>query len=206
MKNIQHKQEILISTEQLAQVAGTEHRTVTRLLQRHSHITSSKVERVQTSGRPYTVAYLTPRNALKLIAHMSGQPELKDKMVNAFESGSVVDTLLQLIASLDVADLPADRFVYVARERESGRYKIGISKDPIARVVQLNIGNPEELDLVHYYKATESGYQSETLAHALYAEYRIRSEWFESGIDLNLLPQDLAKIMGKSPVALLTKQ
>jgi len=101
----------------------------------------------------------------------------------------VTSTIVNLVSSLDTHDLPVDRFVYVARESVSGRYKIGISKDPERRVKELNIGNPEELVLVHHYKATEDGHLSETLAHALFEEHRLRSEWFDKGISLALLPE-----------------
>jgi len=99
-----------------------------------------------------------------------------------------VKVLFNLIENLDVSDLPSDRFVYVAKEEFSGRYKVGISKHPEERIKQLNVGNPEHLTLVHAYLATEEGNLSETLAHKLLSGSHIRSEWFDKNTDLNKLP------------------
>jgi len=100
----------------------------------------------------------------------------------------LIRNLIQTIENLDVADLPPDRFVYVAKEEFSGRFKVGISKHPEERIKQLNTGNPEHLLLVHAYLATEKGYLSETLAHAVLSDNKLRSEWFDKGTDLTLLP------------------
>jgi len=112
---------------------------------------------------------------------------IKSQIVNALIKGNI-DEAIKIIQSLDLEDLPPDRFVYVARGETTGSFKIGISKHPSERVKQLNACSQEVIVLVLFYRATEQGYQSEKIAHALYESERIRSEWFGSTIDLSLLP------------------
>lgn len=97
--------------------------------------------------------------------------------------------LWETLRTMDVSDLPPDRYVYVARESVTGRYKIGISINPVERVKQLNVGNPEQLELIHYYQANEAGYLSERAAHEVYEDHRLHGEWFDKNIDLTLLPE-----------------
>ena len=135
-------------------------------------------------GRPYPAYEITKNGMLFFIMSLgtSRHSELRERLIESLDKD-----LFRVLSEIDAHDLPPDRYVYVAREVESGRYKIGISKDPSARINQLNIGNPEQLTLIHHYKATEAGYQSEAIAHALLAEHRIRGEWFDKSVDLKLL-------------------
>jgi len=113
--------------------------------------------------------------------------QLIKQLVSHLHSSDLIN-LFDLLDNLDVKDLPVDRFVYVAKEEFSGRYKVGISKHPEERVQQLNVGNPEHLILVHAYLATEQGNLSEKLAHIALADKHLRSEWFDKDADLSLLP------------------
>lgn len=115
----------------------------------------------------------------------------KEAFLEAFslrESAARGD-IMDMIKGMDI-DIPAvdDLFVYVAKEMSSGRHKIGISKNPEERVRQLNVGNPEPLELVHAYLATEQGHKSERIAHGLYEGEKLRSEWFGKDIELDRLP------------------
>lgn len=154
--------------------------------------TSTILDGVSTGGRPASY-YLLNLDHLMLLACLSRNKKNSTKkkitmqLIEAYKSASL-KSIYSLLSSIDVEDLPEDRYVYVAQEEISGRYKIGISKDPERRVKELNIGNPEKLKLVHAYLATEDGYQSEILAHKLFEDSRIRSEWFGSDIKLNSLP------------------
>jgi hypothetical protein len=44
------------------------------------------------------------------------------------------------------------KYVYLLKSYESGYYKIGISKNPRARISSLQTGNPERIELVHSYQ------------------------------------------------------
>ncbi len=137
------------------------------------------------------------KSLIKILIIKNGQSEnktsemirdsLTDHLAKSLDKNFI--DLWQALKEMDVSDLPPDRYVYVAREQVSGRYKIGISINPVERVKQLNIGNPELLELVHYYQACESGYLSEKMAHDLYEAHRLKGEWFDNAIDLTLLPE-----------------
>jgi len=103
------------------------------------------------------------------------------------------DAIIDMLETMDIKDLPPDRFVYVAVEAETGNYKVGISIDPERRVKELNIGNPRELSLVKVFLAAEDGYLSETQAHKRLAEHHIRSEWFGPDSDLETLTELVMK-------------
>lgn len=65
-----------------------------------------------------------------------------------------LETVADLLKSFDPIDLPLDRFIYVAQGAESGHYMIGISKNPEARIKDLNVDNPEQLKLIATYEST----------------------------------------------------
>ena len=187
-----------VTTIQLADAMKIEHRAVVTLVKKYTSELAAfdpvntgliKIS-VTTAGRP-AIGYRLNldqlffivglfRNSPKKIAVMRG-------IARAYATASLT-AIFNQISEVDVHDLPADRYVYVMQESISKRYKIGISKDPERRLKELNTGNPEKLILVHAYLATDKGYQSEVLAHKLYELERIRSEWFRSDINLELLP------------------
>lgn len=121
----------------------------------------------------------------------SKKVEILSSLINAYSNASIV-AVINMISTIDI-DECENKFVYVAMEELSGRYKVGISGNPERRIKELNIGNPEKLILVHSYCATESGYKSESIAHAILEKTRIRGEWFGSDTDLSLLPNYSAK-------------
>lgn len=106
------------------------------------------------------------------------------KLIDAMQPDNLIKHFLE---NLDLEELPPDLFVYVAQEEFSHRYKVGISKHPEERIKQLNVGNPEHLVLVTYYKATLPKFQSEVQAHKVLADHRLRSEWFDKDTDINLI-------------------
>lgn len=125
------------------------------------------------------------------ISHNKPSSSIKSSLIEHLAKSldkNFVD-LWEILRTMDVSDLPPDRYVYVARESVTGRYKIGISINPVERVKQLNVGNPEHLELIHYYQANEAGYLSERAAHEVYEEHRLHGEWFDKNIDLTLLPE-----------------
>ena len=126
----------------------------------------------------------------------SKKVEILRYLINAYSNASIV-AVINMISTMDI-DECENRFVYVAMEELSGRYKVGISSNPERRIKELNVGNPEKLILVHSYHATESGYKSESIAHAILEKTRIRGEWFGSDTDLSLLPNYSAKCTASS--------
>jgi hypothetical protein len=181
-----------------------EHRNLKEIISKHiddfnkvGELRVSTVPCGNKGGRPSEVYLLTLGQALLLSglvknSSKSNKADILTTLVNAYENSSLT-AALEIIKNIDIEDDIADRYVYVAKESESGRYKIGISSNPEKRIKQLNTGNPERLVLVHAYLASESGYKSELLAHKTYEKNRLSGEWFDSSIDISLLPSYAAK-------------
>lgn len=190
---------VRVSTFDLWEKFGyTEHRLLKRLISDNLDAFESIAPLVvkttspgknSQGGRP-DKSYMLTDGHVVLIAVIARQTsknkDMKTKLIGALLNGKL-DAAIQIIQDLDVSDLPPDRFVYVAVGSTTGSYKIGISKHPVERVKQLNVNSQEEITLVMFYRATEQGYQSERIAHELYKNERIRSEWFSSSINLGLL-------------------
>jgi hypothetical protein len=72
-------------------------------------------------------------------------------------------------------------FIYFAK---SGRYvKIGISKNPQNRMKELQIGNPNKIELLHFFKGETF---SEKFLHKRFRKYHCRGEWFKFSKEIEL--------------------
>lgn len=60
----------------------------------------------------------------------------------------------------------------------TGHYKIGLSKEPEKRLLQLNTAWPVELSLVHFFVA-DNAQEAEARLHAHYSAKRVKGEWFD---------------------------
>jgi hypothetical protein len=68
-------------------------------------------------------------------------------------------------------------FVYVI-EGENGHHKIGVSRDPIARLAQLQTGSHVPLKFSYIGVTPGTGYDIEGRAHELLETHRKQGEWF----------------------------
>ena len=93
-----------------------------------------------------------------------------------------LDYLLKALQDFEVPDDLHDMYVYAIREKDTGHIKLGISKNPRARLAQLQTGNSSELELVAYRRA-ENRFRDEQAIHADADAYRLRGEWFASGAE-----------------------
>ena len=189
-----------ISTSAIYKLFGyNEHRNIKGIILKHKDVFNELAElRISTGstgdkgGRPCESYMLTLSHALLLSglvknSSSSRKTDVLISIIKAYEESSLVSAL-DMILNMDFDGEKEDRYIYVAKEVASGRFKIGISKNPEERVKHLNIGNPEKLVIVHAYLATEDGYKSEALAHKIYEKNRLNGEWFDSSIDISLLP------------------
>ncbi|MHA2183072.1 MAG: GIY-YIG nuclease family protein [Promethearchaeota archaeon] len=69
------------------------------------------------------------------------------------------------------------KHIYLIQSTETGRYKIGVSKNPHKRIKQLQTGSSEELNLINsfeseYYNKIEKG------LHSTYSHLSVIGEWF----------------------------
>ena len=179
-----------ITTLIISSQLDVEHRAVMKLIKSHSKTKLlSNMIPLHKKGKHKPTKYfdLTFNQSLFVLSLMKNTKRvllLKSEMILRGES----ILLSELIASFDVEEIDDDKYIYVAMESETGRYKIGISKDPERRVKELNTGNPEQLILVHAYLAIDIRNKSETLAHAVFVENRLKGEWFNKHILLSKLP------------------
>jgi hypothetical protein len=68
-------------------------------------------------------------------------------------------------------------FIYVI-EGENGHHKIGVSRDPIQRLAQLQTGSHVPLKFAYIGVTPGTGYDIEQSAHTLLDAHRKQGEWF----------------------------
>jgi hypothetical protein len=69
-----------------------------------------------------------------------------------------------------------EQLVYVIQAAESGRIKIGVARDPYRRLAELQVGSPEQLELIG---VAPGGRKRELELHAELRHDRLHGEWFE---------------------------
>lgn len=128
-------------------------------------------------GVEQTVSVLTYKQVLKIL--------LKSRLVD----DKYLDTFLETLAySFDVMkalvefeipdDLP-EMFLYAVRNTVTRSLKIGVSRDPEARLKSLQEGNEHNLELV-YAKKAKLRYTEKLNLQSEIAHRRVRGEWFMS--------------------------
>jgi hypothetical protein len=73
------------------------------------------------------------------------------------------------------------KYVYLIRSEEFGYYKIGVSKHPQKRILQLKTGNSSVLKLIESYP-TEFANKIEGTLHRKYSHLHKEGEWFDLSI------------------------
>ena len=126
-------------------------------------------------GRGITGTFSTKPVAIEYFRWLCGA----QASVMLCEKITSLDSLLEALDDFDVPDDLPDMYVYAIREAETGRIKIGISKDPAERLKQLQVGNSQELELVAYKKA-DNRFSDERAAHFINSDAHIRGEWFDA--------------------------
>lgn len=72
----------------------------------------------------------------------------------------------------------SEGYVYLIQAKNSNRFKIGMSENPEARLMQIQTMSPLELELIGYYWS-DSMYQEEQKWHTRLQEFRVQGEWFQ---------------------------
>jgi hypothetical protein len=94
-----------------------------------------------------------------------------------------ISSIREITNALNDFEAPADcpdLYVYLIKNTISGNIKLGISRNPHARLKQLQTGNDCKLELVAYKKA-ENRFEDEASIHKLANEHHIHGEWFKEG-------------------------
>jgi len=76
-------------------------------------------------------------------------------------------------------------YVYLIKSLENGYYKIGMSKNPIKRIKQLQTGNSSKLKLIETYQTEYASHIEKTL-HRRYSYLRKEGEWFDFSIEIEI--------------------
>ena len=137
---------------------------------------------IQTSGGNQMLYCISKVDLLKLVLNskLPNTSSLKEKVISTFENYEMLITALN---EFEVPEEVVDMYVYAVRNKETGRIKLGISRDPLARIKTLQVGNDCELELVAYKKA-DNKFKDEKILHDLNKAARIRGEWFEAGVTM----------------------
>lgn len=131
-------------------------------------------------GRPTLEYYLT-LDAAKIITAMSNTPKGKDALKYFMSQCTITnEELLDLLFDIDIPDLP-DMFVYIVTERETGKRKIGISKQPYERTKQLQTGNPNRLEITAVFPAPNR-YEDKARLQAELSEKHLRGDWYAAEV------------------------
>jgi predicted GIY-YIG superfamily endonuclease len=70
------------------------------------------------------------------------------------------------------------KYIYLIQSLENGYYKIGVSKNPQKRLLQLQTGNSSKLNLVEYYPS-EYANKIEKTIHNFLSHQKKEGEWFD---------------------------
>jgi hypothetical protein len=77
------------------------------------------------------------------------------------------------------ANVPSGGYVYFIRGGDA--IKIGFSKEPPSRLPDLQVANPEKLDLIGAVRGTR---KDERELHQMFCHLEIRGEWFRAELEL----------------------
>ena len=73
------------------------------------------------------------------------------------------------------------KYIYLFQSLENGYYKIGISKHPQKRILELQTGNSSPIKLIYTFQS-EYANKIECTLHRRYSHFRKNSEWFDLSI------------------------
>ncbi len=173
-----------ISTLFLARGFNRRHNIILRLIYKYKKEFSElgdlkEIDYPSTGGRPAKGYLLNINQIFFLFSVMRNNDDLSDLQIEIILHKDI-STLYNLIKDFD-CDIDTQRYVYGAID-EHHRIKIGISKDPVKRIKQLNIGNGDKLELVFTRLAINEGYQDEVKLHNECRKYLIHSEWYTDDV------------------------
>lgn len=141
------------------------------------------INSVQTPSGVQPLSVLTEQGLYFFLAR-SDKPCATKLLSEVFERAGSAMEIVKALQSFEMPDDLPDMYVYAIREIETGRVKLGISRDPQRRLTTLQTGNSRTLELVAYRKA-ENRFYEEVSVHRLNESIRIRGEWFEPSASLD---------------------
>jgi hypothetical protein len=104
-------------------------------------------------------------------------------MGEALKSSSVATEVLKALQDFEVPDDLPGLYVYAIRNTVTGNIKLGISRNPEARLKQLQTGNDCRLELVAMRPAA-ARFADEKALHNANAHARLSGEWFDGSVSV----------------------
>lgn len=141
---------------------------------------------IYTSGGAQRLRIINESGLFKLVLssrHPAGKAAVKVLISQLSDAKSVLNAL----NDFEVPDDLPGMFVYAIRNTVTGNVKLGISRNPAARLKQLQTGNDCTLELVATREALNR-FADEHALHIENAATRVNGEWFagvEAGSVLN---------------------
>ncbi len=120
--------------------------------------------------------------ALTYLARVSKELGVKI-MGEALKSSSVATEVLKALQDFEVPDDLPGMYVYAIRNTVTGNVKLGISRNPEARLKQLQTGNDCRLELVAMRPAA-ARFADEKALHNANAHARLSGEWFDGSVSI----------------------
>ena len=120
--------------------------------------------------------------ALTYLARVSKNLGVKI-MGEALKSSSVATEVLKALQDFEVPDDLPGMYVYAIRNTVTGNVKLGISRNPEARLKQLQTGNDCRLELVAMRPAA-ARFADEKALHNANAHARLSGEWFDGSVSV----------------------
>jgi len=177
---------LTMTSREIAEVVGSRHDKVKQSIERLSvrGVIGSppSVEYRDSLNRAAQEFQISKRDSYVVVARIS--PAHIGKIADVW--GRTEATLDELIEALGAFDVPvecAGMYVYAILESGTGRIKLGISRNPKARLKQLQTGNSSTLELVATRRA--GNFKDESEVHSLNSGIHIRGEWFSPGASLD---------------------
>ena len=135
-----------------------------------------------STGRTLPCFNLPLSVALTYLARVSKELGVKI-MGEALKSSSVATEVLKALQDFEVPDDLPGMYVYAIRNTVTGNVKLGISRDPEARLKQLQTGNDCRLELVAMRPAA-ARFADEKALHNANAHARLSGEWFDGSVSV----------------------
>ena len=172
-------QALTMSSREIADLTGKRHDHVLRDVR--SKVDASEMESasyLDSYGRTQAELVVKLDKAAALVSAYSFEAGIH-LFGAAMENTQIARRVLDALREFDIPEELGEMFVYVAQNEATGNFKIGISKDPVARIKQLQVGNESPLSLVAVLNAPDR-FQAERAIHKQCAAYHIRGEWFSA--------------------------
>lgn len=95
-----------------------------------------------------------------------------DNNLNAYLRAKLAGNILPNVRS-------KQQYVYIIKNTETGRIKVGVGGDPEKRLKQLQTGNDCSLELVYTSFLCSNAFDLESAVHEKFQNHLVRGEWFD---------------------------